>query len=80
MHNKVGLLFPVAGQPPYLQMEIVYWEETLRLTIVDDLLDAALVVDEVLALLPLLLAVGCQDRLRPDVGGLPASAETVAEI
>ena len=61
-------------------MEIIYWEETLRLTIVDDLLDAALVVDEVLALLPLLLTVGCQDRLRPDVGGLPASAETVAEI
>ena len=79
MHNKVGLLFPVAGQSPYLQMGI-YWEETLSLTIVDDLLDAALVVDEVLALLPLLLAVGCQDRLRPDVRGLPASAETVAEI
>ena len=79
MHNKVGLLFPVAGQSPDLQMGIS-WEETLSLTIVDDLLDAALVVDEVLALLPLLLAVGCQDRLRPDVRGLPASAETGADI
>jgi hypothetical protein len=38
------------------------------------LLDAALVVDEVLALLPLLLAVGRQHRLRPDVRRLPTSA------
>jgi hypothetical protein len=47
------------------------------LTIIDHLFDAALVVDEVFALLPLFLAVSCQDRLRPDVRRLPARAEII---
>jgi len=50
------------------------------LTVIDNLLDAALVVDEVLALLPLLLAVRSQDGLGPNVRRFAPSATTTDSI
>ena len=50
-------------------------KSNISLTIIDDLLDAPFVVDQVFALFPLLLSVSSQDGLRPNVWGLASGAE-----
>jgi hypothetical protein len=45
------------------------------LTIIDNLFDAALVIDQIFAFFPLLLTISCKDRLWPDIRRLSSGTE-----